>query len=103
MTNLSSKRRTFTQEFKVEAVKLVIEQNYTIETAASNLGIGASTLGKWVGAYRKEQNPDYAFPGKGKVNPDDAAFKALEKELKNVKIERDILKKALGYFAKPQE
>jgi len=41
-------RRNFTREFKDEAVKLVTEQGYTLTEAAANLGIGLSTIGKWL-------------------------------------------------------
>lgn len=94
-------KRTFTQEFKVEAVKLITEQGYSIEEAARNLGISGSALGKWKRVLEKSINPKTAFPGKG--NPRDAELHALQKELEKVKRERDILKKALGYFAKVPE
>lgn len=103
MSESKRTRRTFSKDFKLEAVKLVTEQNYTIVDAAVNLGIGISTLGKWVRAYKREQDPNAAFPGKGNLKPQDAAYRALERELERVKRERDILKKAVGYFANPQE
>jgi len=99
----NQKVRSYSREFKLEAVKLVIEQNYSIREAAENLGVGKSTMAKWVNAYKSEQDPLAAFPGKGNLKPTDAAYKQLENELIKVRRERDILKKALGYFAKPQE
>lgn len=95
-------KRVFDQSFKVEAVKLVIEQGYQVKEAADNLGIGLSTLAKWIRAYKKDNHPEVAFPGKGNLRPHDAELKNLQKELERVKRERDILKKALGYFANPQ-
>lgn len=103
MSKKGQSRRTFTQEFKQEAVKLVIEQQYPIAEASHNLGLGSSTLGKWVAAYKQNGDPSKAFPGKGNLKPEDAAYRALEKELAKVKRERDILKKAVGYFANPHE
>lgn len=100
--SVEKQRRRFTREFKVEAVNLVLNENYSIREAATNLGVGKSTLAKWVASYKSEQNPVAAFPGKGYLKPKDAAYKELEKELVKVKRERDILKKALGYFANPQ-
>ncbi len=96
-------RRSFSQSFKVEAVKLVTEGGYTVLSASSNLGIGASTLGKWVRVSRQAADAEAAFPGKGHQKPREAAYRALERELARVKQERDILKKAVGYFANPQE
>lgn len=91
MSEKKQNRKTFSQDFKVEAVKLVIEEGYTIVAAATNLGIGISTLGKWVRTYKREQDPATAFPGKGHLKPKDEAYRALERELAKVKRERDIL------------
>lgn len=95
-------RQLYVKEFKVEAVNLVIERGYTIQEAATNLGVGKSTLAKWVRAYKQTPDAQTAFPGKGNLKPADAELKALKDELERVKRERDILKKALGYFANPQ-
>jgi transposase len=94
-------KRTYTQEFKIEAVKLITEQGYSILEAARNLGISDSALGKWKRTLENESSPQAAFPGKG--NPKDAELATLRKELEKVKRERDIIKKALGYFAKLPE
>ncbi|MDF2868188.1 MAG: transposase family protein [Gammaproteobacteria bacterium] len=94
-------KKIYTQEFKVEAVKLITEQGYTIAEVARNLGISGSALGKWKRVLEKGINPKAAFPGKG--HPRDVELHALQKELEKVKRERDILKKALGYFAKVPE
>ena len=56
MSESRKPRRTFSQAFKVESVKLVLEEGQTIISAAKNLGIGVSTLGKWVRAYKREQS-----------------------------------------------
>ena len=103
MSETKTARRRFSQSFKLEAVKLVTEQAYSISEAANNLGVGKSTLGKWVKAYKQTSDPNTAFPGKGHLKPKEAAYRELEKELAKVKRERDILKKAMGYFAKPHE
>ena len=95
-------KKTYTQEFKIEAVKLITEQGYSILEAARNLGISDSALGKWKRTLENEGNPhQLAFPGKG--HPRDVELAALRKELEKTKRERDILKKALGYFAKVPE
>lgn len=92
------KKKVYTKEFKLEAVKLVLEQGLTKLQAAKDLGISDSTLGKWVRDY--QSNALDAFPGKGSLRPQDEEIRTLKKELKTAQMERDILKKAISYFAK---
>ena len=95
------KRRSYSREFKKEAVALITEKGYGIAEASRNLGIEYSVLRRW--KTQLADDPQNAFPGKGKRNPDDQAFKDLQRELERVKEERDILKKALAYFAEDQK
>jgi len=91
-------RRRFTPEFKLEAVKLVKERGVSVRQAAADLGLHENVLRKWirnVEAHRKQ-----AFPGQGRMRPDDAEVARLRRELAKTKAERDILKKAIAYFAK---
>ena len=97
------KNRTFTAEFKVEAVSLVIDKGYTQVEAARNLGVEPSLLGKWVRASKQASDAKDAFPGHGNINKADAEVMSLKKQLNKVSRERDILKKALGYFANHPE
>lgn len=94
---MSSNRtnRKFTQEFKTEAAKLVTAQGYTCIAAAEAVGIHVSLMSKWVRAFRKSTDPTTAFPGKGHLKPNDEELAQLRKQLKNVTMERDILKKAI--------
>ena len=57
---------------------------------------------KWKNDYQTQNNFDI-FPGKGYLKPQNSQIKALEKELERVRQERDILKKAMAYFAAPQK
>ena len=91
-------RRTFTREFKLEAVKLVTERGMTKSQAARDLGIHVNVLRKWIEDL--EQDAKQAFPGQGKRRADDAEIARLKRELADAKAERDILKKAIAYFAK---
>ena len=91
------KRRQFTKEFKVEAAKMVVEQEMLQTHVARNLGIASTLLGQWVAEYKAE--PASSFPGKGNLKPDDERLRQLELQLKRVTMERDILKKAIAYFA----
>jgi len=95
-------KKNYTADFKEEAVKLVTQQGYKLEEAADRLGISKSALSKWKKALLKEGNIKSAFPGKGYLKPEDAAFKALQKEVDRLRRERDILKKAMAYFVNPQ-
>ena len=94
-------RRNYTKEFKVEAVKLVMEGGYSLKQAADSLGISKGTLSQWKQILSHKGDKDIAFPGKGRLSPEEARIKGLEKELERIKRERDILKKALAYFAEP--
>jgi len=91
-------RRSFTREFKVEAIKLVRDRGVTVGQAAQDLGLHPNVLRKWV--RDAQANPAQAFPGRGKQRPDDAEVARLRRELAKTKAERDILKKAIGFFAK---
>jgi transposase len=91
-------RRSFTTEFKHEAVKLVRERGMTVSQAAKDLGLHVNVLRAWV--RDAKTNGTQAFPGRGKQRPDDAEVSRLRRELAKVQTERDILKKAIAYFAK---
>ncbi len=91
-------RRSFTTEFKHEAVKLVRERGMTVSQAAKDLGLHVNVLRAWV--RDAKTNGTQAFPGRGKQRPDDAEVSRLRRELAKTQAERDILKKAIAYFAK---
>jgi len=85
-------RRTFTPEFKLEAAQLVVEQNYSIREAASAMNVGKSTMDKWVRQLRNEHNGIATHPTA--LTPDQRKIKALEKRIRRVELEKEILKKA---------
>ncbi len=93
------KRRNYTNEFKEEAVKLVTEQGYSMAEASRNLGINANLLGRWKKASEQPEN-ESASPGS--MVTIQAELKRLKKENKQLKMEREILKKAAAFFAKEQ-
>lgn len=70
----------------------------TVSQASKDLGLRANVLRAWV-SDAKANGPS-AFPGRGKQRPDDAEVSRLKRELAKVQAERDILKKAIAYFAK---
>jgi len=91
-------RRTFTPQFKKDAVRLVTEEGKSLNEVAMNLGIARSLLQRW-----KEQASSKpaveVFPGHGRMAGQAQKVRELEKKLRDVTMERDILKKALAYFA----
>lgn len=91
-------RRQFTREFKLEAVRLVLERGVSYAQASRDLGVHVNVLRKWVRDF--EDDPKQAFPGQGQMKPDQAEIERLRKEVTKLKAERDILKKAAAYFAK---
>ena len=95
-------RKRYNEEFKVEAVKLVITRGYSLTQAAKSLGISVDSISKWKKRLEETSSPRIAFPGNGNMNAIDKEKSILEKEIKKLQIERDILKKALAYFANPQ-
>ncbi|BET30909.1 hypothetical protein wCauBTS_15160 [Wolbachia pipientis] len=95
--------REYTAEFKEEAVKLFRERGETISQIARDLGINPGILGKWIKKYNEKKSAVNAFPGRGNVAPYDKERFDLKRELARVTRERDILKKALGYFASQKE
>jgi len=93
-------RRHYTKEFKKEAVALTHQPGVSIAQVARDLGIGHSMLipQKFLRRWRREMagSSEQAFPGKG--HPRDEELARLRKENQRLRIERDILKKAVGIF-----
>ena len=91
---MARERRLFSEEFKREAVKLVGQTGASKAAIARDLRIGANLLGRWC----RDANIDAAVAvGREKVSAQE--YERMRRELAKVKTERDILKKALGYFA----
>jgi transposase len=91
-------RRTYTPEFKAEAVKLVTEQGYSVAEAARSLGLGETLLRNW--KHVLDTQGDQVFPGHGKLPPVEEELRRLRAENKRLLVERDILKKATALFAR---
>ena len=91
-------RRTFSGEFKREAVRLVTERGVAVAQAARDLDLHENVLHKWV--REMSSDPRDAFPGQGQMKPEQAEIARLKKEVARLKMERDILKKAAAYFAR---
>jgi transposase len=92
---VGSARRKYTQEFKAEAVELVVSSGRPAAEIARELGVNEGTLSNWVKMAKKrgevEEKP---------LSADERAeLKELREELRRVKMERDLLKKAAAWFA----
>ena len=94
MTTEKRKRSSYTEDFNREAVALVTEQGYTISGAARSLDIGANLLGRWRRQFEEEASGI-------RLNGDEREeLKRLRKEVRQLRMEKEILKKASQYFAK---
>jgi transposase len=91
-------RRAYTPEFKAEAVRLVLDEKKTVGAAARDLDLTASALGVWV----RHAQADLTKGKTGLTTEERAELSTLRKENRELKMERDILKKAAAFFAKNQ-
>lgn len=96
---MAKRMKTYTAEFRAEAVKMVFEQGLTQEEAAKRLGVPKGTLGGWMAAAKPSAMKP-AAPGARTAAELEAENARLRKELAEARMERDILKKATAYFAK---
>ena len=94
-------RKSFTREYKIETVKMVTEGGASAAQIADDIGIHVNTLYKWIREFSAK--PDEAFPGKGNLATSDAeVIRELKRENERLKMEREILKKAMAIFSKDQ-
>ena len=97
MVGEAGKKKRFDRDFKLSAVKMVTEGGHKAAEVARSLGIHPNQLYNWKRKYGDKG--DKAFPGKGNMTE----LSALRRKLREVEMERDILKKAVGIFSKPSE
>lgn len=90
-------RRQFTADFKESAAKLVLEQGMTRAKVAEDLGVKADLVCRWVREFNMKGSE--AFPGNGRLSPQEQRISELEAENRQLRMERDILKKATAFFA----
>ena len=89
-------KKTFTPEYREEAVKSVIETSRPVAQVAKELGVNPGTLSNWVGAYRR----DHAGQEPALSVDERARLRELERETRELRMENEFLKKAAAYFAK---
>ena len=91
-------RRGFDKEFKKEVACLVTERGRKVSEVARDLDIHPNVIHRWKREYLGDIED--AFPGKGRMKPEEEEMRKLKKTLVDVTEERDILKKALAIFSK---
>ena len=96
---MARQRKTYTAEFKLNAVRMVTDQKLSVAEAARRLDVGENLLRTWKKAF--DERGDAAFPGHGHPTPADDELRRLRAENVRLKAERDLLKKAAAYFASP--
>lgn len=92
---MARQRRSFTEEFKREAVRLVDQSGSSKADIARDLGVSGSLLARWYREEKAGESPTTKATDAVSVEE----YERMRRELAKVKTERDILKKALGYFA----
>ena len=97
---MGKERRTYSREFKTEAVRMVMEHGLSFREVANDLGIDRTMLRRWKQKF--EEAGDDAFPGNGRPSETDELRK-LREENRKLRVERDILKKATAFFAKENQ
>jgi transposase len=93
---MAEKRKTYTAEFKREAVRLVTEQRYGVAQTARNLGLNVNMLRRW--KQEATAHPQAAFPGNGRLTPEQDELRQRRDEVKRLRREREIFKKAMRSF-----
>lgn len=94
-------QRRFTREYKEEIIKLVAEQGKKATHVARDIGVSEATVRGWVKKYK--EHGETAFPGSGKLRPEDEELRILKKRLADIQEENEILKKSIRIFTKPEK
>ncbi len=86
------RRKTFSAQFKRESAQLVVDQHYPVVEAAKAMGVGLSTMTRWVKQLRDERQGK--TPKASPITPEQIEIRELKKKLQRIQMENDILKKA---------
>ena len=92
-------RKQYTKEFKLDAISLVLNQDHTTSEVSRNLEITPNMLRKWIRKCQAD-DADQSFRGNGKLTPEQEEIRRLKAQIKQPKLEKEILKKAKVFFAK---
>jgi transposase len=100
---MSRKWRQRSAEFKLEAVRLANESGKSVAAVADDLGVRADQIYRWQREINAKKADGGPGGGNGKLSSQDEEIRRLRQELKVVREERDILKKATAFFAKASQ
>ena len=92
-------RKQYTKEFKLDAISLVLHHGHTTTEVSRNLEITSNMLRRWIREYQAD-DADQSFRGNGKLTPEQEEIRQLKAQIKQLKLEREILKEATVFFAK---
>lgn len=96
--NQNAKKR-YDRDFKLGAVRLVVDEGRSVAEVAKDLGITDKSLYNWVAAYKSKNKKEDLFVGSGNLSSMEAELKRLREEVRILRMERDLLKKTLPIFA----
>jgi transposase len=94
-------KQQYSADFKIEAVKRFLKSGEPLTKVAEELRVRPTTFHGWVSKYN--DSSEVPFPDSGHLKPEDEKLRKLEKEIKDLKEENEILKKAAAYFARNQK
>ena len=94
-------RRQYTREFKMEAVRLLETSGKSVSELERELGLGKGNLWRWRKKFAADG--ENAFPGQGRLTPEQERIRRLERENEILRQQRDILKKAVAIFSHPSK
>jgi transposase len=93
---MAEQRKTYTTELQQEAVRLLTDQRDGVAETARNLGVNVNMLCRWTQEYTP--NATAAFPGNGRLTPEQEALRQRREDNKRLKMARDICKNAMRFF-----
>ena len=93
--------KRYDKDFKLGAVKMVIEKDRKTSSVAADLGISYDTLLRWIKEFSAD--PENSFRGSGRLKPDEEEIRRLKREIQDLREENAILKKAAAIFANPRK
>lgn len=89
---MKKEKRSYSPEFRLECAQLVVDQGYTTRAACESMGVSKSTMENWVRQLRKERQGE--TPKAGAITPEQRRIQELEKQVRRIEMEKEILKKA---------
>jgi len=98
---MGAKRRRYTREFKLEALRLMQQPGVTATAVAEQLGINPETVYRW--KKELQEDPTQSFPGHGNLKARDKEIEELRRENARLTAENTFLKKVSAYFAKDKK